>query len=675
MTRFPTNASKVCIIALLLLIVHLESQGRTNYVHCGECEFLGVDYAIDQNIDGFSPIFTFEGPLLAGGIRITHPDGSIATIGAGGAYADPNFYPLDEFLTYKFRPLNYSGCELEISMLSLGTSDETPPYNSGDFSCHETNDIPYEIVCLSANTFQISLDLETFKTGLADVPDNIEIVLPNNQKVNVADADYFLDETVYFLHDLGELQYSLCNNACSARTGCIDVSPGDLTDCSDEFSPECFSLLDGLPLSLDGTVSGTSSILQHGLISPSTDFPQGYITIVAFNSDQAVATSLLPLLASEELGLYMEGYDQFYQFTLEDICLNADGEYLLLVTGGYDDLLAPFENKIVARMNELGEILGSEIYIGEANTELSYDFPCAEGSSNVTVSTLDGEGSALYQQEEFIIETNFADFAGYNALNYKRYHEQNPPGETLDIGITDITFDSYTHYFTESDNIYGYGYDCVATLDGINIEVTNVSNTEVCYLELQLRRSYVSLQGNNYNSRNIEVFDCIEPGESIIVHFSEPWTMADANCNDKILAILKAPNGCWDVNNEDNFYTAEATLDENFCPDFNAYVGTECIDDNGDSSFITDECECGPISGVSDLESSFVIGPNPTEDYLYINAAAPFELWLYSIDGKLLLRNEYNLELSIDLRGFSKGTYFLQLQTETGSLSKKLIRN
>jgi predicted small metal-binding protein len=82
------------------------------------------------------------------------------------------------------------------------------------------------------------------------------------------------------------------------------------------------------------------------------------------------------------------------------------------------------------------------------------------------------------------------------------------------------------------------------------------------------------------------------------------------------------------------------------------------------------------VSDVSLDEIS--IYPNPVNDILKIGNSRPFEIIdvkIYSIHGKLVLATQLQKESNLlDLSSLNNGTYFIQIETEIGQLTKKIIK-
>lgn len=78
------------------------------------------------------------------------------------------------------------------------------------------------------------------------------------------------------------------------------------------------------------------------------------------------------------------------------------------------------------------------------------------------------------------------------------------------------------------------------------------------------------------------------------------------------------------------------------------------------------------------LEDSFLISPNPTKDVIYISTKLGIDIEkvkVYSVSGKLLLEINNQDVKEVDLKPFPKGLYFLNIVSDKGSVTKKIIKN
>jgi hypothetical protein len=69
------------------------------------------------------------------------------------------------------------------------------------------------------------------------------------------------------------------------------------------------------------------------------------------------------------------------------------------------------------------------------------------------------------------------------------------------------------------------------------------------------------------------------------------------------------------------------------------------------------------------------IYPNPAQYSVTVStgSSTPSVMTLYSSSGKSLMEKEFTYKTSVDLSGYSAGLYFVNVVTETGISSQKLI--
>jgi pectate lyase len=73
-------------------------------------------------------------------------------------------------------------------------------------------------------------------------------------------------------------------------------------------------------------------------------------------------------------------------------------------------------------------------------------------------------------------------------------------------------------------------------------------------------------------------------------------------------------------------------------------------------------------------EMSVSTYPNPTSEGFYVNAGETTALVIiYNISGELLITKTISGKEYIPVDGLRKGTYFVKITTNQGSLTKKLI--
>ena len=125
-------------------------------------------------------------------------------------------------------------------------------------------------------------------------------------------------------------------------------------------------------------------------------------------------------------------------------------------------------------------------------------------------------------------------------------------------------------------------------------------------------------------------------------------------------------------------YDPEAEFDNNTC----LFVGDQC--DDGDPNTLDDEiqedCECAGTtnSTVDELEAlSVLIYPNPASNNLTVELGdlngVNTTIKLYDSSSKLVFEKESASTLMIDVSGFAKGMYSLELSTEEQVLKSQVI--
>lgn len=82
-----------------------------------------------------------------------------------------------------------------------------------------------------------------------------------------------------------------------------------------------------------------------------------------------------------------------------------------------------------------------------------------------------------------------------------------------------------------------------------------------------------------------------------------------------------------------------------------------------------------PVNTVISELTSVKIFPNPTSDYLTIDAEGSYQWKLFSTNGELVNQNRGDGKLTIDLQSVIAGTYYLQIQLDKGDgFVQKLVK-
>jgi thiamine biosynthesis lipoprotein ApbE len=73
------------------------------------------------------------------------------------------------------------------------------------------------------------------------------------------------------------------------------------------------------------------------------------------------------------------------------------------------------------------------------------------------------------------------------------------------------------------------------------------------------------------------------------------------------------------------------------------------------------------------LSNAFQIYPNPTKGWINIRSDLKIEtVSIISIEGKRIIRE--NATNKIDLNALAKGYYFIEIETEKGTIRKKIVK-
>lgn len=95
-------------------------------------------------------------------------------------------------------------------------------------------------------------------------------------------------------------------------------------------------------------------------------------------------------------------------------------------------------------------------------------------------------------------------------------------------------------------------------------------------------------------------------------------------------------------------------------------------------TFINNEVECDALSiKDNNLKSEITLYPNPVKDILHIDNTFSLNIEkinLYDVQGKQIisLSNDFD---QIDFKNIVSGLYFINIQTENGTVTKKIIKN
>jgi len=93
------------------------------------------------------------------------------------------------------------------------------------------------------------------------------------------------------------------------------------------------------------------------------------------------------------------------------------------------------------------------------------------------------------------------------------------------------------------------------------------------------------------------------------------------------------------------------------------------------TNFVNNEAECDALAIESYTKDTWSVYPIPARDYIVISSQDSARYVLTNVNGVQLKRGEINLGLSkISLEDLSSGVYFLNLYSQEGSSTKKIIK-
>lgn len=97
--------------------------------------------------------------------------------------------------------------------------------------------------------------------------------------------------------------------------------------------------------------------------------------------------------------------------------------------------------------------------------------------------------------------------------------------------------------------------------------------------------------------------------------------------------------------------------------------------DSGDFSRFGYRLDLGPVTAVAVHQGDAINAyPNPAMDMLHFNSPQKAELILSGADGKVVCRSQVIGDVAMDISGFGTGVYILELRTETGLRTQRIVK-
>jgi len=261
-----------------------------------------------------------------------------------------------------------------------------------------------------------------------------------------------------------------------------------------------------------------------------------------------------------------------------------------------------------------------------------------DGVNTVGARGLDLESSASF--------TSLAGLENLSEVNGSVLIDNNPNLQSL-MGLENITHIASALFISNNDNL--------PNLQGLN-SVETIGFT----LRIQQNDQLLTLDG----LENLQEFST-----SLSMTFNNSLNSIAALSN-----VLPNPNiGFMAIKNNPNLSFCAVQV---VCAGISSTSTVVEIEANetGCNSLPEVESDCLLAISESDLTTKIVLYPNPLSELLQIETSQEIELKevaIYSIQGKKLLVTS---AATIDLSLFSGGVYFVTISTESGSITKKIIK-
>ena len=227
-------------------------------------------------------------------------------------------------------------------------------------------------------------------------------------------------------------------------------------------------------------------------------------------------------------------------------------------------------------------------------------------------------------------------------------------------------------YFLDED--YGYGAATSFTINPQEEDIEQAFSAQIAgTTTLGYHKLFGRVQDNNGNwsltfRKNIEVY--LNPDTNIVE--IEYFFDSDLEFGNNTIVSIDEPevDGTW------NFYVPfpEGPYDVNV--DGPLFVRAK--DSNDKWSITTTLDEVDPNLSVSEVveNSLFKVYPNPTDGFINISSSVDITITntvIYDLTGKTLYQSKQNLH-QLDVSSFPSGIYILNLTSDKGSASYKLIK-
>lgn len=306
-----------------------------------------------------------------------------------------------------------------------------------------------------------------------------------------------------------------------------------------------------------------------------------------------------------------------------------------------------------------------------------------EGIYDVTLKVFNSNGEAQEYKNEYITVTT-------NAAALTKIPDDNFEQALIDFGYDTGALDDYvpTANITSVTNL-DISSKNIADLTGIqdfeSLRILNVSENQIT--NMNLLESSVLLEEFNCANNNLSALD-ISSNSNLkkLDGSNNQFTTLDASLNLKLTNVLLNNNLLESINikNTTNSIITEFNVlnnTTNLC----IQVDNETDATNGTGSYASWQKDVSSQYSESctalgilqeELISSILIYPNPTKAFIKIkihNNLQVSKVFIFDALGKEILKSSKDFS-TIDVSKFSSGTYFLKINTDKGSVTKKIIK-
>lgn len=230
-----------------------------------------------------------------------------------------------------------------------------------------------------------------------------------------------------------------------------------------------------------------------------------------------------------------------------------------------------------------------------------------------------------------------------------------------------------------SSNINLIELDCPACTSLTNLDVTN--NTNLKYLNVWFCDLY-SLDLSNNSLLETLIIGEYSP---FTIAVSNNLTMVDVSQNPNLEYLAVVRTGIEELNVKNGANSLLAYMNATLNPNLSCIqVDDEIAAGNGDFPYsgwgvdngviYSEDCSLGVSN--NEIETNIIVYPNPVKDILTIDNTNNTEITsikLYDVLGKLVLHVESNYN-QIDVSGLNRGIFFLNIETDRGVVTKKIIK-